>query len=67
MAGMKDTAIMVLANGVYAEVITTDQAMNVLKAMDDSAQGTPEELDARAKALTPIFTEIHQKYLLGGI
>jgi hypothetical protein len=62
MESMKDIAIMFLANAIYHEVITEDQAFNSLKAMDASSHGTPDELDARAKALSPIVGNLIVRY-----
>jgi hypothetical protein len=54
---------MLLANGVQAEVVTEDQAMNIMFAMDRASKGTDAELDARAEALAPIFTSLAKRYL----
>lgn len=59
---LKDTALMVLANGVYAEAITEDQAINIMTAMDASSSGTAKELEDRAKALSPILTDLAVRY-----
>lgn len=62
---VKETALMVLANGVYSEVITEEQALNVMFAMDNSSTGEEKLLNARAKSLTPIFVSLTEGYLKG--
>jgi hypothetical protein len=60
---VKSAALMLLANGVQAEVVTEDQVMNIMFAMDSASKGTPTELDARATAIAPIFTSLAKRYL----
>lgn len=62
MANKKIEAIALLANGIQAEVVTEDQAINILTAMDAASNGTDEQLESRAHALTPIFNSLLQRY-----
>lgn len=66
MEDVKGTALMILANGIYTEAVTEDQAINILLAMDKSSHGNEKELDLRAKALTPILTSLTIRYVKEG-
>lgn len=60
--GIKELALMVLANGIYSEVITEDQAINVLKAMDNSSTGTQKEYEKTADNIVPILHALMDRY-----
>lgn len=66
MQSVQELALMFLAVAIYNGIVTEDEAMKMLLAMDDSAVGTDLELEARADAVTPILVSLEARYAAEG-